>query len=282
MDKERDPESNIDDFGARFYSSTYGRWMSPDWSAAPEPVPYANLSNPQTLNLYALVQDNPETFADLDGHDPVTGANQDNNDTNSLDACSGSRNENCADIKPGVANPNQAADIQQGAEQRAQADQQAQIPLQAAQNPDSQHLGERIVQGIEGALNLAIASAKFWGAGSLAENAPDSYGLTAPAAALVGISTAGNIAAGTTQIMGAVTGDTQKASAAAKAVTSASTPTGFTALMATHGNVNKAARWAAAQGVITSSPQDLLKGSLLRGAVETIDFFHNVWTAVGP
>ena len=29
---------------------------------------YANLANPQTLNLYAMVSDNPETFADLDGH----------------------------------------------------------------------------------------------------------------------------------------------------------------------------------------------------------------------
>jgi hypothetical protein len=34
----------------------------------PAPVPYANLTNPQTLNLYAMVGDNPETFADLDGH----------------------------------------------------------------------------------------------------------------------------------------------------------------------------------------------------------------------
>jgi hypothetical protein len=48
-----------------------GRWMSPDWSAIPEPVPYANPTNPQTLNLYAMVSDNPETFADLDGHDPI-------------------------------------------------------------------------------------------------------------------------------------------------------------------------------------------------------------------
>jgi len=32
------------------------------------PVPYANLTNPQTLNLYAMVRDNPESFADLDGH----------------------------------------------------------------------------------------------------------------------------------------------------------------------------------------------------------------------
>jgi hypothetical protein len=34
----------------------------------PAAVPYANLTNPQTLNLYAIVADNPETFADLDGH----------------------------------------------------------------------------------------------------------------------------------------------------------------------------------------------------------------------
>jgi RHS repeat-associated protein len=66
--KERDTETNNDDFGARYYSSVYGRWLSPDWSAIPAPVPYANLSNPQTLNLYAMVADNPETFADLDGH----------------------------------------------------------------------------------------------------------------------------------------------------------------------------------------------------------------------
>jgi RHS repeat-associated protein len=67
--KERDAESGNDDFGARYYSSVYGRWLSPDWSSVPAPVPYANLNNPQTLNLYAMVSDNPETFSDLDGHD---------------------------------------------------------------------------------------------------------------------------------------------------------------------------------------------------------------------
>jgi RHS repeat-associated protein len=66
--KERDAETTNDDFGARYYSSAYGRFISADWSAIPAPVPYANLTNPQTLNLYAMVRDNPETFADLDGH----------------------------------------------------------------------------------------------------------------------------------------------------------------------------------------------------------------------
>ncbi|MHB8486153.1 MAG: RHS repeat-associated core domain-containing protein [Candidatus Acidiferrales bacterium] len=66
--KERDTETGNDDFGARYYTSRLGRWLSADWSSVPAPVPYANLSNPQTLNLYAMVSENPETFADLDGH----------------------------------------------------------------------------------------------------------------------------------------------------------------------------------------------------------------------
>jgi RHS repeat-associated protein len=70
--KERDTETGNDDFGARYYSNRFGRWLSADWSSVPAPVPYANLTNPQTLNLYAMVADDPESFADLDGHE--TGA----------------------------------------------------------------------------------------------------------------------------------------------------------------------------------------------------------------
>jgi len=66
--KERDTETGNDDFGARYYSNRFGRWLSADWSAVPVPVPYANLTNSQTLNLYAMVHDDPESFADLDGH----------------------------------------------------------------------------------------------------------------------------------------------------------------------------------------------------------------------
>jgi RHS repeat-associated protein len=66
--KERDTETGNDDFGARYYSNRFGRWLSADWSSIPAPVPYANLTNPQTLNLYSMVADDPESFADLDGH----------------------------------------------------------------------------------------------------------------------------------------------------------------------------------------------------------------------
>ncbi|HEX8163947.1 MAG TPA: RHS repeat-associated core domain-containing protein [Pyrinomonadaceae bacterium] len=66
--KERDSETGLDYFGARYYSSPMGRWVSPDWSETPEPVPYADLANPQTLNLYAYVNNNPLFTSDADGH----------------------------------------------------------------------------------------------------------------------------------------------------------------------------------------------------------------------
>ncbi|MGB0064807.1 MAG: RHS repeat-associated core domain-containing protein, partial [Terracidiphilus sp.] len=68
--KERDAESGNDYFGARYYASTMGRWLSPDWSAKEEPVPYAKMDDPQTLNLYAYMQNNPLGGVDADGHCP--------------------------------------------------------------------------------------------------------------------------------------------------------------------------------------------------------------------
>jgi RHS repeat-associated protein len=67
--KERDTESGLDYFGARYYGSNMGRFMSPDWSSEPDPVPYADLSNPQSLNMYAYVRNNPLRTVDPDGHD---------------------------------------------------------------------------------------------------------------------------------------------------------------------------------------------------------------------
>ncbi|MGB0122089.1 MAG: RHS repeat-associated core domain-containing protein [Silvibacterium sp.] len=66
--KERDTESGNDYFGARYYASTMGRFMSPDWSAKQEPVPYSKLDNPQSLNLYSYVLNNPLSNVDTDGH----------------------------------------------------------------------------------------------------------------------------------------------------------------------------------------------------------------------
>jgi RHS repeat-associated protein len=66
--KERDSESGLDDFGARYFSSSMGRWATPDWDARPVTVPYANFGDPQSLNLYLYVRNDPVSQADVDGH----------------------------------------------------------------------------------------------------------------------------------------------------------------------------------------------------------------------
>jgi RHS repeat-associated protein len=71
--KERDTESGNDYFEARYYNSNTGRFMSPDWSAKEDPVPYANLSDPQSLNLYGYMRNNPLGGVDADGHWPDWG-----------------------------------------------------------------------------------------------------------------------------------------------------------------------------------------------------------------
>jgi RHS repeat-associated protein len=58
--KERDAESGNDYFGARYYSSAMGRFMSPD------PGKFT-LSDPQTMNRYAYTRDNPLKFIDPTG-----------------------------------------------------------------------------------------------------------------------------------------------------------------------------------------------------------------------
>jgi RHS repeat-associated protein len=60
--KERDPESGLDNFGARYDSSNLGRFMSPDNGAF-------HLDNPQSLNRYTYVLDNPMVYVDPDGDD---------------------------------------------------------------------------------------------------------------------------------------------------------------------------------------------------------------------
>jgi RHS repeat-associated protein len=66
--KERDTETGLDYFGARYYGSSLGRFMSPDWSETPSPIPHATLLDPRTLNLYSYVRNNPLKYADDDGH----------------------------------------------------------------------------------------------------------------------------------------------------------------------------------------------------------------------
>ncbi len=66
--KERDTETGNDYFGARYYSSASGHFMTPDWAPNAVTVPFAEFGDPQSLNLYGYVRNNPISRNDPDGH----------------------------------------------------------------------------------------------------------------------------------------------------------------------------------------------------------------------
>jgi RHS repeat-associated protein len=61
--KERDSESGLDNFGARYDASSLGRFMSPD----PVHILKQKLVDPQQWNMYAYVRNNPLRFVDPTG-----------------------------------------------------------------------------------------------------------------------------------------------------------------------------------------------------------------------
>ncbi len=63
--KERDAESGLDNFGARYDASSMGRFMTPD----PLYIEAHRLVDPQQLNLYAYARNNPVTLSDPTGLD---------------------------------------------------------------------------------------------------------------------------------------------------------------------------------------------------------------------
>jgi RHS repeat-associated protein len=61
--KERDPESGLDNFTARYMTSSMGRFVSAD----PITVTPGRMADPQQLNLYSYVKNNPLAFTDPTG-----------------------------------------------------------------------------------------------------------------------------------------------------------------------------------------------------------------------
>jgi RHS repeat-associated protein len=84
--QERDAETGLDYFGARYMSSAQGRFTSPD----PSGLLSAKPADPQSWNLYAYVRNNPLVLIDPNGLDCVNATNNSggftvNHDTNSGD-----------------------------------------------------------------------------------------------------------------------------------------------------------------------------------------------------
>lgn len=103
--KERDSESGNDYFGARYYGSSMGRFMSPDPSGLLAQRP----QNPQSWNLYTYALNNPLSNIDPNGLDCVY-ANDAGNGVESIDhnSNSGECGQNGGTWAPGYVDENWA------------------------------------------------------------------------------------------------------------------------------------------------------------------------------
>jgi RHS repeat-associated protein len=91
--KERDAESGLDYFGARYYGSALGRFSSPD----PSGLDFADPASPQSLNLYGYAWNNPLANLDPTGLSCVNLDNGGQSDDGDGKGCAG------AGVKPGKA-----------------------------------------------------------------------------------------------------------------------------------------------------------------------------------
>jgi RHS repeat-associated protein len=133
--KERDSESNLDNFGARYNASNLGRFMSPDWAARPTAVPYAVFGDPQSLNLYGYVRNDPVSRADLDGHEGVEhDALHGDQPCGISNVCSGSTEATPSSL----FGTNRPSWVEMAAFQQRQAQRQAQRQNTPAQNTPAQ------------------------------------------------------------------------------------------------------------------------------------------------
>jgi len=65
--KERDTESGNDYFGARYYASSMGRWLSPD----PKEFSKQRMVDPQQWDMYSYTRNNPLLYVDPNGKDLI-------------------------------------------------------------------------------------------------------------------------------------------------------------------------------------------------------------------
>jgi RHS repeat-associated protein len=98
--KERDAESGLDYFGARYYGGALGRFTSPD-----DPSNDQDEHDPQSWSLYSYVRSNPLRSIDPNGEDCITTSNQTSSGVavttergGSADTCSGTYVNGTVDV----------------------------------------------------------------------------------------------------------------------------------------------------------------------------------------
>ena len=245
--KERDAESGLDNFGARYNASSLGRFMTPDWAAKAVTVPYAKFGDPQTLNLYSYVENGPLNRIDADGHFWL-----------------GLAGAFCNAVISGCNAQTNAANATKDA-----------APAQNKKPPaetSTQKVTKRIVAGISGVLNIALGVGKIKLAAGLGVastvDGPAAVA-TGTGAAYLGINGTGQVLTGTANLTYAATGD-NRAEQAAQVLTATTTVGGLYTLAKTGGDVKSAATVGQVEGSFQAAVSSWF-GRGLESAVEVLN-----------
>jgi RHS repeat-associated protein len=260
--KDRDAETGLDYFGARYYSSNFGRFMTPDWAATPTDVPYAQFGDPQSLNLYGYVRNNPNTGVDADGH-VVSMENG---------ALADQKEEEQADSN---ATPPPASSSASGATPAKPAPPNNKTPKDPAQQQQTESkatVGERVELGAEATANVIVGLPKAAGGaaalvvGVLGSETGVGLGVAATGGYEL-VQGSGQLTSALYQGGAAVTGKSKGVDEAVDEITVHTSIVAYGASKLNGGNIHAAAKYGALEGIVTGG----IKGELFKGVRNTID-----------
>jgi len=243
----------------REYSNNVNRWMTPD----PGGRKVVRIDDPQTWNMYAYVGNNPTTLNDpggLQSNCATGGGCSSNGESFEEDSMHFSDGRYGLDqiTGLGIGMPEGLLNMLISAQQQNNADDTAEA---------------RATQAAEAVLNFTLAGAKIKFAAGLSTTSETGVG--AMGAFYTGLSAAGNVAAGSIELVGALTGKTKSAEFAAEGASAATSALGLYTLVKT-GSLDKAAGAAALEGIITSRPSDLTEGGTAARVAKGTELLQNI------
>jgi|GEM_PF-6423335 len=242
----------------RYYIPEQSRWLTPDLLAG-------DIMNPQSLNRYAYVLNNPATLID-----PL-GLGQCLPGTPGYESDCPKQPPPRPDqgVNDAVSAPSSGCSLSQGLTvinlSGCPTDVGRPSPTKPPAPKTKINLCKALQRGrlvAQAGLSIGVGIVKVQAAVDAAAAVPVTGGASAVGTAYLGIGASGNFTASGIQLQGAITGDINAADQGAALVTTATTATGLIAL-GVSGNPETAAKWAGIESLATTGVNGGMTGHLI-------------------